>query len=522
MRSGIAHGGVPARRAAAAGALAVGVAIAEAELLAGLTGTVSLLDAVGGAAIALQPPGAKDVVVGLFGDADKAALGVAVVLGAVGLGAIVGVVADRSFRLGVVGFVLFGGLAAVAAARQPLVDPGTAVVAALLAVASGLLALRWLLARAATTVTLAASSTTEITHSDIWNRRRFLIASAGTLGGVIVGGSAGRILVGRDHPEGVVTSTRLPAAFLRAADPAPDQSLDTPGLPPIVTPADRLYRIDIALSVPQVDVAQWRLEVTGMVDHPLTLTYDDLLAMRLYEQYVTIACVSNQVGGHLIGNPLWTGVRLKDVLAEAGVQLGATQVMGRSWSDFSVGFPTDWALAPGREPMIAVGMDRDVLPAEHGFPARLVVPGLYGYVSATKWLTQIVLTTREAQDGFWVPLGWAKDGPILTQSRIDVPAYGARLAAGPGTVAGMAWAGDRGVSAVEVRVDGGPWQAARVSVPLAAASWVQWSAPWTATPGEHAIEVRAADGTGAVQTGEITPPAPDGAHGYHRVVVTVG
>ena len=259
-----------------------------------------------------------------------------------------------------------------------------------------------------------------------------------------------------------------------------------------------------------------------MVEHPLSLTYDELLAFPLYEQYVTLACVSNEVGGHLVGSPLWTGVRLKDVLAECGVQPGATQIMGRSWSDFSAGFPTAWALAEGREPMIAVGMDRAVLPAAHGFPARLIVPGLYGYVSATKWLTQMELTTTDAQDGFWIPLGWAKDGPILTQSRIDVPAFAARLAAGPVTVAGMAWAGDRGVAGVELRVDGGAWQPARVSRPLSAATWVQWSSVWAAIPGEHVLEVRATDGMGAVQTGEITRPAPSGAHGHHKVTVLVG
>jgi len=270
-----------------------------------------------------------------------------------------------------------------------------------------------------------------------------------------------------------------------------------------------------------VDVRLWRLEVVGMVDHPLSLTYDDILAFPLYEQYVALACVSNEVGGHLVGSPLWTGARLKDVLAEAGVHPGATQVMGRSWSDFSAGFPTAWAMAPEREPLIAVGMDRDVLPAAHGFPARLIVPGLYGYVSATKWLTQIALTTLEANDGFWVPLGWAKEAPILTQSRIDVPSFAARLPAGPATAAGVAWAGDRGVASVELRVDGGPWQPARLSARLSAAAWVQWSAAWVATPGEHVLEVRATDRTGDVQTDEITRPAPDGAHGHHRITVTV-
>jgi hypothetical protein len=269
-----------------------------------------------------------------------------------------------------------------------------------------------------------------------------------------------------------------------------------------------------------------------MVDHPLTFTYDQLLAMPLFEQYVTLACVSNPVGGTLVGNTLWTGVRLKDVLASAGVQPGATQIVGRSVDDFTVGFPTAWATAPEREPMIAVGMNRLPLPASHGFPARLIVPGLFGYVSATKWLSSIELTTREAVDGYWIPLGWAKDGPILTQSRIDVPAAGAHLSPGPIELAGIAWAPDRGVSKVEVNFDSGPWQAATISRPISKATWVHWQAPWSATSGRHTIEVRATDDTGEVQpdvnfTGisdidqVLSDPAPNGAHGHHRIFVQV-
>ncbi|MFI5255477.1 MAG: molybdopterin-dependent oxidoreductase, partial [Candidatus Limnocylindrales bacterium] len=285
---------------------------------------------------------------------------------------------------------------------------------------------------------------------------------------------------------------------------------------------DRFYRIDTALLVPQVDVSTWKLEVSGMVDHPVSLTYDELLAFPLFEQYVTIACVSNQVGGDLVGNALWTGVRLKDLLTMAGVQSGATQIVGRSVDDFTVGFPTAWATAPEREPMVAVGMNRDFLPAEHGFPARLIVPGLYGYVSATKWLTSIELTTRDAVDGYWVPLGWAKDAPILTQSRIDTPTNGGEVALGPVTVAGVAWAPDRGITRVEVSFDGGPWQAASISQPISNATWVQWLVPWTAAAGRHSIEVRATDGTGTVQTADYSGPPPDGARGHHRIYVTAG
>jgi DMSO/TMAO reductase YedYZ molybdopterin-dependent catalytic subunit len=259
-----------------------------------------------------------------------------------------------------------------------------------------------------------------------------------------------------------------------------------------------------------------------MVARALTFTYDELLAMPLFEQYVTIACVSNQVGGDLVGNALWTGVRLKDVLARAGVQPGATQIVGRSVDDFTVGFPTAWAMAPEREPMIAVGMNREPLPAEHGFPARLMVPGLFGYVSATKWLTSIELTTLDAVDGYWIPLGWAKDGPVLTQSRIDVPTRDGHLAAGSVEMAGVAWAPDRGIATVEVRIDDGAWQPARIGRPISKATWVQWALDWPATAGRHSLEVRATDETGDVQTDRVTDPAPDGARGHHRIFVNVG
>ncbi|MGH2511326.1 MAG: molybdopterin-dependent oxidoreductase, partial [Candidatus Limnocylindrales bacterium] len=369
----------------------------------------------------------------------------------------------------------------------------------------------------------AASST-----SPEWTRRRFLIASAGTLGGAVVVGGIGRSLINDQHPTGVVSTSKLPAVL----DPVPplttSESFIVPGITPIVMPNDQFYKIDTTLLTPQVDANAWQLDVKGMVDHPLSYTYDELLALPLFEQYVTIACVSNnvgqdnQVGYNLVGNALWTGVRLKDVLASAGIQAGATQIVGRSVDDFTVGFPTDWALAEGREPMIAVGMNGVPLPADHGFPARLIVPGLFGYVSATKWLASIELTTEAAVDGYWIPLGWAKYGPILTQSRIDVPAGGSNLPVGRVNLAGVAWAPDRGIAGVEVKIDAGAWQAAEISQPISKATWVQWLLPWSAVAGPHSIEVRATDGTGTVQTSDTSDPAPDGARGHHRITVTVG
>ena len=518
-------------RPAVAGALAAGVAMAAAELVAGLVrGAPSPITAIGSLVISLQPPGAKDLMIRLFGTNDKVALNVSVVVIALVVAAAAGVLAAHRRWLGVAVFVAFGLLSATAALRDPLASQALAVGNAGVAVAAGLVVLLGLLRLASPASTAGDGPVESPAEGDWvadlrtpeWTRRRFLIASAGTLGGVIVAGGVGRTLLDEQHADAIVSSTKIPAPLLAVPALAADQALTAPGLTPLVVPNADFYKIDTALLVPRVDPATWKLDVTGMVAHPLTFTYDELLAMPLYEQYVTIACVSNLVGDHLVGNALWTGVRLKDVLEAVGVQPGATQIVGRSVDDFSVGFPTAWAMAPEREPMIAVGMNRQPLPADHGFPARLIVPGLYGYVSATKWLASIELTTREAVDGYWVPLGWAKDGPILTQSRIDVPTSGATVPPGAVEIGGVAWAPDRGITRVEVRIDDGAWQAARISRPISKATWVQWALAWTATTGPHSLEARATDGTGDVQTDQRSDPAPDGARGHHRISVTVG
>jgi DMSO/TMAO reductase YedYZ molybdopterin-dependent catalytic subunit len=239
----------------------------------------------------------------------------------------------------------------------------------------------------------------------------------------------------------------------------------------------------------------------------------------MFEQYVTIACVSNEVGGSLVGNAKWTGVRLREVLELAGVKSSASQLVGRSVDGWTAGMPMAWVMDPDREPMIAVEMNDEPLPPAHGFPARLIVPGLYGYVSATKWLAELELTTLEAFDGYWVPLGWAKEAPILTQSRIDTPTGNATPGRVP--IAGIAWAPDRGISRVEVSIDD-TWHAATLSQPISDATWVQWVLYWDATPGRHVIRVRATDGDGVVQEEIPSRPAPDGARGFHEVTVNVG
>ncbi|MDP9020105.1 MAG: sulfite oxidase, partial [Actinomycetota bacterium] len=301
--------------------------------------------------------------------------------------------------------------------------------------------------------------------------------------------------------------------------PAEAASLEVDGLSPLFTPNRDFYRIDTALAAPRIELDSWRLRVTGMVEQPLELSFDDLSALRQVEADVTLACVSNEVGGELVGNARWRGVPLAQLLEQAGVRPGADQVVGRSVDGWTGGFPT--AALDGGDALVALGMNGEPLPVVHGFPARLVVPGLYGYVSATKWLSEIELTTLEGFDGYWVPRGWSKLGPVKTQSRIDVPAAGARLAPGRHAVAGVAWAPGRGVARVEVSVDDGDWTEARLSEPLGAASWRQWRWAWDAEPGRHRLRVRATDGAGEVQTGRTAPPRPDGATGHHTIDVDV-
>jgi DMSO/TMAO reductase YedYZ molybdopterin-dependent catalytic subunit len=354
-----------------------------------------------------------------------------------------------------------------------------------------------------------------------WSRRAFIIRAGGVGIGAVAAGLVGRRLVERQRTPPVGDGPPVPPASVTVPNLAPEVDLSgtVGGLTPIVMPNDRFYRIDTSLLTPSVSTTGWTLRVHGLVDRETTLTWAQLIALPMFEQYVTIACVSNYVGGDLVGNAKWTGVRLRDVLHIAGVQAAATQLVGRSIDGWTAGMPTAWVMDPAREPMIALKMNDQPLPPAHGYPARLIVPGLYGYVSATKWLKELELTTLDAFDAYWINLGWSKEGPILTQSRIDTPR--ANVSAGHVPIAGIAWAPDRGVSKVEVAIDG-TWRDARLSAPISNTTWVQWVTDWDAGPGSHEIKVRATDGRGVLQTEQSSPPAPDGARGWHTVQVQVG
>ncbi len=525
--SSVAHSRSADVAAFIAGGVAAAFGIGIGELMAGLiVGAPSLVIAIGDLVIDLQPPGGKEIFVELFGQNDKLVLNAMIIGAAVLIAGLLGVAGRRNWNIPVAGFAIAAVAGLVAALAQPLNDPVLSVVTVVVAILAALAVLRLMLsatrpAWGAPAVADRSPAAAAAAMPD-WDRRRFLQVGGSVAVGSVVLGVVGRNLL-TGQPGGAAQGVELPTA----AGPVPavpaGASLDVPGITPIVVPNDDFYQIDTALVSPRVNVDDWSLRIHGMVDREVTLDYQELSAMPLLEQYVTIACVSNEVGGRLVGNALWTGVDLRDVLDMAGVQPDASQIVGRSVDDFTAGFPTSWAMDPDRRPMIALGMNGSPLPVDHGYPARLIVPGLYGYVSATKWLSEIELTTLDAFDGYWVPRGWAKEAPILTQSRIDTPRRGMTLEAGTvQPIAGVAWAPDRGISRVEVSIDDGEWQEAKLSSPLSDATWVQWVASWTPeTAGQHDIRARATDGTGATQTDERTPPAPDGARGYPEVTVSV-
>ena len=506
--------------AALAGAIAVVTALGVSELLAAvLPGATSLVASVGQVVVDLQPPGAKDFVVALFGTNDKLALELFIVVVALAIGAGLGLVARHRYAIAAIAFIAFGVVGFAASLGDPLADPAMVAAASAISVGVGLWVLGWLLDHSRRAV--VAGADLAAARMPDWSRRSFLIRAGGVGVGAVAAGVVGRNLLEGARTAPVGDGPAVPPASVTVPPLRPEADLSTAvaGLTPIVMPTASFYRIDTALLTPSVSTTGWTLRIHGLVDRETTLSWEQLIALPMIEQYVTIACVSNEVGGNLVGNAKWTGVRLRDVLEIAGVQTTATQLVGRSVDGWTAGMPTAWVMDPSREPMIAFKMNDEPLPRIHGYPARLIVPGLFGYVSATKWLTELELTTLEGFNGYWIPLGWAKDGPVLTQSRIDTPRGG--VAPGQVAIAGIAWAPDRGVSRVEVSVDG-IWRDARLSAPISDATWVQWVTDWAADPGRHEIAVRATDGSGAVQEERPSPPAPDGARGWHTISVSVG
>jgi len=488
---------------AAAGVVSVLAGLALGHMVAAFTAPrAAPLSAISDAVIAVVPLALSHWFIELVGTADKPLLVAGLLIGIVVIASLTGRLWRRRPGLAVLVVAALAVAGALAALTRPGLG-GAAVIPSLIAGAVAAGGMWWWSARGPE-------------QSDT-GRRVFLGLTAG-IGVAALVGSWWASRVGPAAVEADRDAIALPEPDLPATEPGPVADFKVDGLSPYRVPNGDFYRIDTAITVPRVDVDTWSLRVHGMVDTERTYTFDDLLGRELIERDITLACVSNPVGGDLVGNARWLGVSLPELLAEAGVDPAADQLVSRSTDGWTAGSPTDLVF-DGRDAMIAIGMNGKPLPIDHGWPVRLVIPGLYGYVSATKWLTELELTTFDAYDAYWITRGWSTPRPIKTASRIDTPR--SKADEGTVTVAGVAWAQHRGISAVELRVDDSDWAPCELSDVATGDTWRQWRYEWAAPSGEHTLTVRATDGEGAVQTSEEQGVIPDGATGLHSVTVEV-
>lgn len=512
--------GTPAILSSVAG-LAAGVAAAGAsELTAALlVPTGSPFTVIGAAAIDLAPTWAKDAAIALFGTADKIALLVGIGLVVAALAGLAGVLESRRPPLGRVVFAVaavLGIAAAVTRSDAGLLSPLPSAVAG---VVGSIVLVRLLRKRPEQPGEHAASTTS--TSAGL-SRRGFLGWSAGTAAaGALATLGANALQAANRAATTVREALSLPGAASPAAPVPAGAELGIDGLAPVITPNELFYRIDTALRVPQIDTADWTLRIHGLVDEPFELTWDELVSLPLEESYTTLMCVSNEVGGGLIGNAKWLGYPIRELLARAKPQAGADMVLSKSIDGWTASSPLGVLQDAERNSVLAIGMNDEPLPTEHGYPARLVVPGLYGYVSATKWVTELEVTRFADQTAYWTDRGWSAEGPVKISSRIDVPSNGRTVEAGLVTIAGVAWDQHTGIAAVHVQIDGGSWQQAELATAISVDTWVQWRLDWQATAGDHVIRVRATSADGEVQTEDIQGVIPDGATGLHQIVVRV-
>jgi len=561
--TGYARPRVPTGYGVATGLITAAVAMGVAQLVAGITGPQgSPVVAVGGAAIDATPAPLKNFAISAFGANDKTVLVIGILVLLAVFAALIGVAAVRRLSYGLAGLAVFTLIGLLAALSRPASGPADAIPVLAGAAAAVLVMVRLVRAAAGTTARAArpASSPgsarpepgqpgqdelpTGHEPGASWvpagagqgagspagarpadrvaqpDRRRFLVNGSVAVAVAGAGALAGRALSERSSVAQARASLHIPRPQHTVPGLPPGADLHIPGLSPFITPNSAFYRVDTAIILPQVAPSGWQLRIHGMVERELTLTLDQLLRLPLVENYTTLTCVSNPVAGPYIGNALWLGASLARLLRAAGLRAGASQLLCTSTDGFTSGTPVA-AVMDGRDALLAVAMNGTPLPVAHGFPVRLVVPGLYGYVSACKWITDINVTTFADAQGYWVPRGWSQQAPIKTESRIDVPNGAAPLRAGRVAVAGVAWAQHKGIDAVEVRVDSGPWQQARLAAVPGIDTWRQWVWEWDATPGNHTLLARATDATGYTQTARQAPPEPNGATGYPTVAVTV-
>ncbi len=473
--------------------------------------------ALGSAIIDLTPPWLKDFAIATFGTNDKLALFISIGVAASVLSALIGLLAKRSFALAcsaIIALALVLASAVAARASTSLLD----VVPTVLGAVAGIGALHWLARLATTTVPEPDQGTAAASPS----RRIFLRGAALSLAAAALATAVSTsVSATRNMAVAARNALRLPAARTKAKALPEGVQIEEADMPRFITPNRDFYRIDTALSVPQIDPNQWSLRVHGMVENEFTMGFDELLGEELVETYLTLTCVSNPAGGDLVGNAKWLGYPLRKVLARAVPQAGADMVLSTSHDGFSASTPLQ-ALTDDRMALLAIGMNGEPLPFEHGFPARMVVPGLYGYVSATKWVVDLEVTRFQDKAAYWTTRGWSERGPIKMSSRIDTPRPFAEVPAGEVVLGGTAWAQTRGISRVQVQIDDGPWEDAQLAAEASLDTWRQWRFVWKdAAPGMHTASVRAYDAQGKLQTGEKANPVPNGASGWQRLQFTV-
>jgi len=505
------------------GVLAALATLAIAEVAALFLAPASgPLFAVGGWVIDLVPAWLKQLVIDLFGTGDKVALLVVLGVLVLALAALIGNLEYRRPPFGIVGLVIVGGIAVFAVTTRA---EATAVwaVPTVIGMVGGVVVLRIASDRLRRwSVDSEATGDFDDPRGASVSRRGFLTMAIGTAGAAIVAGGFARAMnAGTTAVNAVRAALKLPAPAVAVAPIPAGAALDIEGLAPLVSPNDSFYRIDTALQVPVIDADAWRLRITGMVENEIEVTFAELLALPLVETYVTLMCVSNEVGGTLTGNAKWLGYPIRELLARAVPTAGADVVLSTSQDGFTATTPLEVLQDEGRDSLLAVGMNDEPLPLEHGFPVRMVVPGLYGYVSATKWVVELKVSTFAKESAYWTDRGWSAKGPIKTSSRIDVPSNTSSVSTGTVAVAGVAWAQHVGIEKVEVRIDGEEWVEATLATAISADTWRQWHYEWDAPAGQHTIEARATDADGGVQSGEQVPVVPDGAEGYHSIDVRV-
>ena len=502
-------------RLALCGILAAVAGIAAGHLVAGFVDpATSPVLTIGSTVIDLTPTPVKEWAVAHFGTSDKPILLGSVVLVTLLAAGLVGLLARRRRGLATALLGLLVLLTAAAALTRPTFTP-VDLLPALGTLLVGLAAFWWL-----TGLAVASDPEGEAVNArptrEATARREFLGGAIGVATLSVLAAAGGQLRAGAAATRRLV----LPRPADAASSFPAGLEATVPGITPLRTPNDTFYRVDTNLAVPRVDVDRWTLEIDGMVERPFSLTFDELAAMPLIERDITMTCVSNEVGGGYVGAARWLGVRLTDVLDRAGVSGTPDQVLSTAVDGFTISTPLD-VVRDGRDAMIAIGMNGTQLPEAHGFPARLITPGLYGFVGATKWLTTLTLTTYAARRAYWTERQWATDAPIKTSARVDTPRPLSTIAAGRTAIGGVAWAQHRGIGKVEVRVDDGAWQQTELGPDVGVDYWRQWYLPWDARPGLHRIAVRAADRSGAPQLTERATPFPNGSSGIQEVVVTV-